>query len=406
MDSVLGQDHPDLELLVMDDGSTDDTPQVLDEYSRRYPIERFRFVRHENMGQARTLNRGYEAARGDVLGYLSDDDLLSPGAISRLIAELVADPEAVCVYPGYRMIDGTGQIVDTIRPIEYSPADALRLHDTIIGPGGLVRRGVLEASGSWDPSLRWMGDLILWMNVGLLGRVVRVPEPLASWRRHPGATTVELGLEHAREHLRLVDIGASLLGLPADEIPIRAEALRNACITGAFFGGVPDSATGERFVAADLHRAEISAFAAGLGRGDLLDHRADEATGLLRELARCTMEVLRLNSKDVPGAGAPGSGLESATRLLRAAGALPMPDGRFASVAPTELRTSMMVAAVECGADLDPDTSRYVLVDRGDRVPAEDDEVTELMYCTFRASTPRIRAAIEARRRELESLRS
>ena len=60
MDSVLGQSYPNLELLVMDDGSTDGTPELLEEYSRNHPPERFRFSRHENMGQARTLNRGYE----------------------------------------------------------------------------------------------------------------------------------------------------------------------------------------------------------------------------------------------------------------------------------------------------------------------------------------------------------
>ena len=81
MDSVLGQSYPNLELLVMDDGWTDGTPELLEEYSRNHPLERFRFSRHENMGQARTLNRGYEMARGEILGYLSDDDLLARGAV-------------------------------------------------------------------------------------------------------------------------------------------------------------------------------------------------------------------------------------------------------------------------------------------------------------------------------------
>src|SRR6185312_5624338 len=98
MDSVLGQSYPNTELLVMDDGSTDETPDLLEDYARRHPPERFRFSRHENMGQARTLNRGYEMARGEILGYLSDDDLLSRGAVARLIAELGEHPDAVAVY--------------------------------------------------------------------------------------------------------------------------------------------------------------------------------------------------------------------------------------------------------------------------------------------------------------------
>jgi glycosyltransferase involved in cell wall biosynthesis len=206
MDSVLEQDYDDLELLVMDDGSTDGTPEVLREYEQRHPPERFRFSRHENMGQGRTLNRGYEIARGELLGYLSDDDLLAPSAVTRLVRELT-DSDVVAVYPGYHVMDEEGLVRDTIRPIEYSPLEAFRLIETAIGPGGLVRRDVLESTGGWDPRLHYMADFILWMKVGLAGRVVRVAEPLASWRRHSASITLRGDAEHGAELLRLVDLG-------------------------------------------------------------------------------------------------------------------------------------------------------------------------------------------------------
>src|SRR4051794_14150630 len=292
IDSVLDQSYPNLELLVMDDGSTDGTPELLEDYSRNHPPERFRFSRDENRGQARTLNRGYEMARGKILGYLSDDDLLARGAVARLIAELREHPDAVAVYPGYRMIDTDGEIVDTVRPIEYSPVEAFRLHDTIIGPGGLVRREVLDATGGWDPRWHWMGVLILWMQVGLSGRVIRVEHPVASCRRHPGGITIETSLERARQHLQLVDVGAALLQLPADAVILRAEALRNACVIGAYFGGGLEIAGGPPYMAIDLQRPEISSFGSGLGYGDLLDERADEAARLWRELAPLVSEVV------------------------------------------------------------------------------------------------------------------
>jgi glycosyltransferase involved in cell wall biosynthesis len=403
MDSVLDQSYPDLELLVMDDGSTDGTPDLLAEYARNHPPERFRAVRHENMGQARTLNRGYEIARGDVLGYLSDDDLLARGAVARLVEELRADPEAVAVYPGYRMIDTEGEIVDTVRPIEYSPLEAFRLHDTIIGPGGLVRRDVLLATGGWDPQWHWMGDLILWMRVGLAGRILRVEHPVASWRRHPGGITIETSLERARQHLQLVDVGASLHDLPADAVGLRAEALRNACVIGAYFGGGLEIAGGPPYMAIDLQRPQISSFGAGLGYGDLLDERADEAARLWRELAPLVAEAVEQRTAGSrPGAVPPGAGLEAAVRRLREVGALAREDGTFAEAAEGEMQSALWEAANDCLPDVDLDTTRYLLVDRRKEALTEE-ELGQLTIDAFHASVPRLRNAIAAYRRELAS---
>jgi glycosyltransferase involved in cell wall biosynthesis len=402
MDSVLAQSHPNLELLVMDDGSTDETPELLVEYSRRHPSERFRFSRHENMGQARTLNRGYEMARGEILGYLSDDDLLARGAVARLVAELQGDPDAVAAYPGYRMIDQEGKIVDTVRPIEYSPVEAFRLHDTIIGPGGLVRREALEASGGWDPGLHWMGDLMLWMGVGLQGRVIRVPDPVASWRRHPGGITIQTSLERGRQHLQLVDMAASLLEIPDDAVTVRAEALRNACVIGAYFGGGLEITGGPPFVAIDLQRPQISAFAAGLGPGDRLDERADEAARLWRDLARLTVEVVELRTGDQGGGSERGAGLGAAVRRLRSVGALPMEDGALAEAAEGEMQAALWEAANDCLPDVDLDSTRYLLIDR--RVDAlTEEEMGQLNIDAFHASIPRLRNAVAAHRRELDS---
>jgi len=403
MDSVLDQTYPNTELLVMDDGSTDGTTDLLEEYARSHPPERFRFSRHENMGQARTLNRGYGMARGEVLGYLSDDDLLARGAVARLVAEFRADPDAVAVYPGYRMIDQDGEIVDTVRPIEYSPLEAFRLHDTIIGPGGLVRREVLEATGGWDPDWRWMGDLILWMRVGLAGKVIRVDHPVASWRRHPGGLTIETSLERARQHLQLVDVGASLLNLPADAVSVHAEALRNACVIGAYFGGGLEIAGGPPYMAIDLQRPQISSFGAGLGYGDLLDERADEAARLWRELAPVLVAILeRRAGGGRPEAAPAGAALEAAVRRLRDVGALVREDGTFAEAAEGEMQSALWEAANDCFPDIDPETTRYLLVDRR-REALSEEEMGQLTTDAFHASPPRLRNAIAAYRRELDS---
>lgn len=410
MDSVLAQDYPDLELLVMDDGSTDETPALLAQYASWHPSERFRFSRHENMGQARTLNRGYEIARGEVLGYLSDDDLLAPGAVTRLVQEL-ADPDVVAAYPGYHVIDGEGQVRDTIRPIEYSPHEAFRLIETVIGPGCLVRRPVLESTGGWDPSLHFMADFVLWLRVGLAGRVVRVAEPLASWRRHSDSITLQGGAEHGSELLRLVDLGAGVLGLSPDEAAIRSEALRNGCIQAAFLGGAGADSMNDRFATIDLTRPATSAFTGGIDLDEMPDERVDQVAELWRELALLTRRLaeVRTYGSSLKGPlrrlGRIGTrtGLKAALRRLHRLGLLDG-DGEANPTAwdGDAMSLELIEAARECEADTDPATSRYLVLDRrGQRIPEEEFE--ELHWLGHRANADQLRNAIADRRRKLEA---
>jgi hypothetical protein len=402
MDSVLEQDHPDLELLVMDDGSSDGTPELLRAYAERHPRERFRFFRHHNMGQARTLNRGYELARGDILGYLSDDDMLAPGAVSRLVSAL-DDPELVAVYPGYRIIDEAGEVIDTVRPVPYSPLESFRRVDTVIGPGCLVRRDALLSTGGWDPELRFMGDFVLWIKVGLAGRVARLPEPLASWRRHGGGLSLQVAAAHGRELMSLIGVAERLLELPADGAAIRAEALRNACVQAAFFGGGGDSTLGERYATVDLSKGETSAVAAGLPPTEVPDERVDRVGALWHELAGAATELARARRGAEAAAGeAAGAGLAAARDRLLRAGAVPERPGGGDSWGRDDLREELLAAAVECGRDVDPAESRYLVLERGAGVTdAEFDEINRLGYS---ASAEELERAIAARRAELAAL--
>ncbi|HEY1237103.1 MAG TPA: glycosyltransferase [Solirubrobacterales bacterium] len=405
MDSVLDQDYPNLELLVMDDGSTGETADVLAEYERRYPGERFRHSRHENMGQALTLNRGYEMARGDLIGYLPDDDLLEPGAVSELV-EALGDPEVVCAYGGWRVMDPEGEVIDTMRPMDYSPLEAYRQIDTVIAPGGLVRRDVLLGTGGWDPGQYYMPDFLLWMKVGLAGPVVRVNRPVAAWRRHEGGLSEQSGLGRLNEFLQLVEMGEALLELPADDHAVRAEAFRNACIQAAFFTGGSGPPPGERFGTIDLGRPGASALASGLGATEWPDERADEAARLWRELAGLTLELRRARAPEINDGepAAPGAGLEAARELLRRAGAIPGENGEQPSP-PGDVRMDLLEAAMACEADIDPAASRFLVIERGS-TGITDAEFEELNALGFGAPVERIAQSVEDRRRKLEELTS
>jgi glycosyltransferase involved in cell wall biosynthesis len=94
IESVLDQDYPDLEYVVVDDGSTDESLAI----ARRYESRLHALVVQQNSGQVAAINRGFEHTTGELMAYVNSDDTLLPGAVSEMVAEFAADSELVLVY--------------------------------------------------------------------------------------------------------------------------------------------------------------------------------------------------------------------------------------------------------------------------------------------------------------------
>lgn len=259
IDSVFAQDYPNVEVVLIDDGSTEpEMAPLLEEYATKHP-GRFRFERQGNQGQPRTINRGMELAEGEFAGYLSDDDLLYPEAVSKQIAALQADPDAVLVYAGYDIIDEQDAVLDTILSDEHSLADSLRLHDPFVGAGAFYRTETFREIGGWDTELAYRGDYACWLRMGLHGSFVRVPESLSGFRLHSkGRTVSDAGVTMARESLAVIDKFYARDDLPPEAGEVKAEAYRNAFIQAAMVMSLGRSDPKERFYVFDRHMPKIS----------------------------------------------------------------------------------------------------------------------------------------------------
>src|SRR5688572_11108874 len=97
--SVLSQDYPHIEYVVLDDGSTDNTLQVLEKYRSRIILES-----HPNMGETRTVNKGLSMAKGAIVSIVNSDDPLLPGAVRTSVAVLQEHPDALAAYPDWNEI--------------------------------------------------------------------------------------------------------------------------------------------------------------------------------------------------------------------------------------------------------------------------------------------------------------
>jgi glycosyltransferase involved in cell wall biosynthesis len=296
LESLLSQDYPNLEILAIDDGSADATPRELAEYAERHPA-RFRWAQQDNQGQAATLNRGFAMAEGTLLGYLSSDDVLLPGAISRFVNELRTNTDAVLAYPCYRVIDESGELLDTMTPPEYSRVESVRLQDTIVGPGALFRASALSRAGPLRTDLRYLWDSELWLRLSRVGRFVRVEEPLACWRRHGGALTLaERGREMADERLRILDRLFAEESDPELEA-VRDQAYRNAYVLAATVVAPGFNGAGERYFVVDRHAREVSASAGPESSEARLANAREQLAVQRRRIAELEREVQALRAR-------------------------------------------------------------------------------------------------------------
>ena len=187
IDSILGQTYPHVEVIVVDDGSTDGTQSVLNRYG-----DRIRVITQENAGAAAARNRGVEAARGDLLAFLDSDDLWLPRKLERQVTLLEkAGPSAVCCLCNIRMRwhdkDRSSFEIAQLNPpceegIWLNADEVLATRFVLFNQGVVIRREVMERLGGFDESLRFMEDFDLPLRLSLEGRWTFIREPLTVWR--------------------------------------------------------------------------------------------------------------------------------------------------------------------------------------------------------------------------------
>lgn len=194
LDSVLGQEWPELETVVVDDGSSDSTPALLEDYRRRFPTM-IRVIRQENQGVSAARNAGIEVARFDLLAFLDSDNRWLPGKLPRQIATLTADSSLALNFTAYRNVVGEtrqevvleGWVAEPGSTIERLLAGCCINTSTVV-----ARRSVLRAVGMFAADLRCCEDHDLWLRIAAAGhRIGYLPEVLLDYRIHGGSVSAD-----------------------------------------------------------------------------------------------------------------------------------------------------------------------------------------------------------------------
>jgi glycosyltransferase involved in cell wall biosynthesis len=229
IDSILSQDYPNMELIVLDDGSIDNTREVLESYGNRFYWES-----HQNMGQSNTLNKGWGMAKGEILAYISADDVLLPQAARMSVECLLENPDAVLCYCDFQLIDPESRVIRNVITPEYSYKEMVTKFICAPGPGAFFRRKAFNAVGGWNPALHSVPDYEYWFRLGLQGDFVRIPKILAAFRIHSGSQSFAgVSVEQAEEPVSVINEYFSLSKLPAEILSVRAKAQANAFLIAA-----------------------------------------------------------------------------------------------------------------------------------------------------------------------------
>lgn len=164
LDSALAQTYRDREIIVVDDGSTDDTPGVAQRYG-----DAVRYVRQANRGLAGARNAGIGLARGEVVALLDSDDVWLPGFLEHMIGVADAQPQASVYFGAWRYIDADGNLLPEPPHVHVvPPADIYRalLRANFIVPSTVVmRRAAVVAAGLFDERFRRLEDWELWVRL-------------------------------------------------------------------------------------------------------------------------------------------------------------------------------------------------------------------------------------------------
>jgi glycosyltransferase involved in cell wall biosynthesis len=184
--SVRAQSFTDWELLVVDDGSTDDTPAIV---ARATADPRIRHLRGPHRERCVARNRGIAAATADLIAFLDGDDLWLPEKLARQVAALDAAPDVGLCYTIARYVDAEGRPLPICRPAAALTGDlfpALVRANPMVLASVVVRRSVLEQVGGFDEGMPTIGceDWDLWLRISRDHPVVGVPEELTRYRVH------------------------------------------------------------------------------------------------------------------------------------------------------------------------------------------------------------------------------
>lgn len=224
MRSVLNQNHPAVEYMVIDGGSSDGSVDIIKKYADRLAW----WVSEKDHGQGDAINKGLRRATGEILAWLNSDDYYLPNTIASVVQFFEQYPDVVLVYGDMLAVDADGNTTNVLRYRQCSVEDLLCFQ--ILGqPAVFFRREAFLKVSGLNSTYHFMLDHHLWIRIAQQGRILHVPQVWAAARYHPQAKNLLKPVEFGREAFRILEWMKTQPGLAArfQNVERRATASAN-----------------------------------------------------------------------------------------------------------------------------------------------------------------------------------
>jgi len=198
--SVLGQDYPNFEYIIVDGGSTDGSLEII----RRYADRLAWWVSEPDRGQADAINKGLALAKGEIVAWLNSDDYYLPGTLASVAEVFRPDPNLGLAYGDVLSVDSQGKVFNVMRFEDYSLEDLMCFR--IIGQAGVfMRRKVQQKAGTLNPDFHFLLDHHLWLRMAQIASVRYTRQLWAAARFHLGAKNVAQAALFGSEAYKILD---------------------------------------------------------------------------------------------------------------------------------------------------------------------------------------------------------